>query len=273
MTKVELHHGAATDVGVVREVNEDSFLAEPPVFVVADGMGGHDRGDVASKIVVQEFARLADQGYDPRRGPEVIAATLRSCQARIGEYDAQQRARGARDFQAGTTAVVALLIEQNGEPKWLLANVGDSRIYRFNHGQLEQVSVDHSVVQELMEAGMITEQEVASHPERHIITRALGGQGAVEADYFVLPLSAAERLILCSDGVSGMIDDATIGWIMSEADDPRDAADKLVAAAVEAGGRDNATAVVVDVVGLAEDTPYDSERQRMSLEEKLGALP
>src|SRR5688572_278750 len=146
MKSVDLHHGAATDTGLVRTVNEDSLLVAPPVFVVADGMGGHDRGDVASKIVVEEFARLADQGYDPRRGPEVIAATLRSCQARIGEYDAQQRARGARDFQAGTTAVVALLIEQNGEPKWLLANVGDSRIYRFNHGQLEQVSVDHSVV-------------------------------------------------------------------------------------------------------------------------------
>ena len=94
MTAVELHHGAATDVGVVREVNEDAFLAEPPVFVVADGMGGHDRGDVASRIVVEEFARLADKGYDPQRGADVIATTLRSCQARIGEYDA--RAAGPR---------------------------------------------------------------------------------------------------------------------------------------------------------------------------------
>ena len=273
MTGVELHHGSATDVGAVREVNEDAFLAEPPVFVVADGMGGHDRGDVASRIVVGEFARLAEEGYDPRNGPEVIAQTLRACQARIAEYDAQQHERGAEDFAAGTTAVVALLIEEDDEPKWLLANVGDSRVYRFNHGELEQVSVDHSVVQELVEAGVITEQDAAVHPERHIITRALGGQGLVEADFYVLPLSAAERLVLCSDGVSGMIDDATIGSIMGGTGDPRDAADKVVAAAVEAGGRDNATAVVVDVVGLAEDTPYDSARQRMSLEEKLGALP
>lgn len=270
---VELHHGAASDVGRVREVNEDSFLAEPPVFVVADGMGGHDRGDIASRIVVEEFARLAHAGYDPEHGPEAIAHALRTTQARIGEYDARQREQGAEDFSAGTTAVVALLIEEQEEPKWLLANVGDSRVYRFNRGELEQVSVDHSVVQELMEAGMITEADAAVHPERHIITRALGGQDAVEADYFVLPLAAAERLILCSDGVSGMIDDDTIGAIMRDADDPRDAADQVVAAAVRAGGRDNATAVVVDVVGLAEDTPYDSERQRLSLEEKLGALP
>jgi len=273
MTGVELHHGAATDVGTVREINEDAFLAEPPVFVVADGMGGHDRGDVASRIVVEEFARLARTGYDPRRGPEAISATLRASQARIGEYDARQRAQGAEDFQAGTTAVVALLIEDDDQPKWLLANVGDSRIYRFNQGVLEQVSVDHSVVQELVDAGVITEADAAVHPERHIITRALGGHDVVDADYFVLPLAAAERLILCSDGVSGMIDDDTICAIMRATGDPRDAADKVVAAAVAAGGRDNATAVVVDVVGWAEDTPYDSQQMRLSLEQKLGALP
>ncbi len=273
MTGVELHHGAATDVGRVREINEDAFLVAPPVFVVADGMGGHDRGDVASRIVVEEFARLADSGYDPQRGPEIIAETLRECQARIAEYDDGQRAIGAADFAAGTTAVVALLIEQSTEPKWLLANLGDSRIYRYNDGSLEQVSVDHSVVQELVEAGVITVDDVASHPERHIITRALGGRGSVEADYFVLPLSGAERLMLCSDGVSGMIDDETIGEILATTSDPRDAADQVVAAAVAAGGRDNATAVVVDVVGLVDDRPYDSDAQRVSLEQKLGALP
>lgn len=273
MTGVELHHGAATDVGRVREVNEDAFLVAPPVFVVADGMGGHDRGDIASAIVVEEFGRLADQGYDPARGATVIAETLLACQVRIAEYDAGQRAQGATDFHAGTTAVVALLIEQSGEPKWLLANLGDSRVYRYNHGELEQVSVDHSLVQELVESGAITESAAAVHPERHVITRALGGTGSTEADYFVLPLSAAERLVLCSDGVSGMIDDQRIGAILGSADDPRDAADQMVAAAVAAGGRDNATAVVVDVVGLVAEAPYDSERQRVSLEEKLGALP
>ncbi|MEO9324438.1 protein phosphatase 2C domain-containing protein [Nocardioides sp. C4-1] len=273
MTAVELHHGAATDVGRVREVNEDSYLVAPPVFVVADGMGGHDRGDVASRIVVEEFARLADGGYDPAGGPGLVADTLLAAQARIGEYDAHQRADGAHGFAAGTTAVVALLIEESGESKWLLANLGDSRIYRVVDGVLEQVSVDHSVVQELIDQGVITADDAAVHPERHIITRALGGRGSVEADYFVIPLAGAERLLLCSDGVSGMIDDAAIGEILTRTADPRDAADRLVAAAVAAGGRDNATAVVVDVVGLADDRPYDSDAQRTSLEQKLGALP
>lgn len=273
MRAVELHHGAATDVGLVREGNEDAFLAAPPVFVVADGMGGHQDGDIASSIVVEEFARLPDDGYDPQRGAEVIAATLQLSHERIWAYAAAQRAQGARGFHSGTTAVVALLVEDDGEPKWLLANLGDSRIYRFANGRLEQVSVDHSVVQELVEAGTITERDAAVHPERHVITRALGGAGAVEADYFLLPLTSVERLFLCSDGVTGMIDAVEIGEILARTTDPRDAADQVVAAAIAAGGRDNATAVVVDVVGLVNDKPYDAERQRVSLERKLGALP
>ncbi|NYD40667.1 PP2C family protein-serine/threonine phosphatase [Nocardioides panaciterrulae] len=273
MRGVELHHGAATDVGRVREVNEDAYLAAPPVFVVADGMGGHDGGDVASTIVVEEFARLAEEGYDPSRGADAVAATLRECQDRIERFGAEQRARGAHGFHAGTTAVAALLVEDDGVPKWLLANLGDSRAYRFHDGALEQVSVDHSVVQELVDAGVITPEDAAVHPERHVVTRALGGGDRVEADYFLLPLPSVERLLLCSDGVSGMIDDAEIGAILGGTADPRDAADEVVAAALRAGGRDNATALVVDVVGWTNEHSYDSERQRVSLEQKLGALP
>lgn len=276
MTAVELHHGAATDVGRVREVNEDSYLACPPVFVVADGMGGHDGGDVASRIVVEEFARLAADGYDPEDGPASIAETLRACQARISEYAAAQRARGATGFRAGTTAVVAMLVEDAGTPHWLLANLGDSRVYKFRDGDLDQVSVDHSLVQELVDSGAISEADAAVHPERHVITRALGvpeQRNEARADYFLLPLPAAERLLLCSDGVSGMLETDEIAEILRRTDDPRDAADAVVAAAVAAGGRDNATAVVVDVVGWARQGAYDAERQRGSLEEKLGALP
>ena len=267
---VELHHGAATDVGLVREVNEDSFLAAPPVFVVADGMGGHEGGDVASAIVVEEFGRLADEGYDARRGAEVVAATLGTCQERIAEFGAAHRARGTRSFYAGTTAVVALLVEDDEGPKWLLANLGDSRIYRVTDGSLEQISVDHSVVQELIDAGRITAEEAAIHPERHVITRALGSPEGIHPDFFLLPLGSVERLLLCSDGVTGMIEDKEIEEILETVADPRDAADRLVRAAVAAGGRDNATAVVVDVVGLVKDATYDSQRQLESLESKLG---
>lgn len=271
---VDLHYGAASDVGRVRQLNEDSFLAEPPVFVVADGMGGHEGGEVASRIVVEEFARLVEDGFDPQAGPQAIAATLRSCQDRIHAFGEEQRGDDAVEWYAGTTAVVALVVEAEDGPKWLLANIGDSRIYRFTDGELDQVSVDHSVVQELMDAGVIGPGEAARHPERHVITRALGGPRLEEADFFLLPISAVERLLLCSDGVTGMIDDAEIGAILDEVADPRDAADRVVAAAVAAGGEDNATAVVVDVVGWAARQPsYDSEHTRVSLEEKLGALP
>lgn len=273
MTQVELHHGAATDVGRVRETNEDAYLVAPPVFVVADGMGGHEGGDVASAIVVEEFGRLAGADHDAESGARAVAETLAACQRRIQQY-AGGRRRGRRTRRSpGTTAVVALLVHDDGKPAWLLANLGDSRVYRVHDGELEQVSVDHSVVQELLDAGTIDEEEVAHHPERHVITRALGGPGAGDADFFLLPVATVERLMLCTDGVSGLIDDDLIGEILTATPDPRDAADLVIAAALEAGGDDNATAVVVDVVGLVPDHEYDSERQRVSLEEKLGALP
>jgi serine/threonine protein phosphatase PrpC len=261
MSQVEVRHGAATDVGLVRAVNEDSYLSAPPVFVVADGMGGHQGGDVASRIVVEEFARLADEGYDPRRGAEAIAVTLQGCQRRIEEYAAEQRAESGADFQAGTTAVVGLLVDDEGA-KWLAANLGDSRIYRYARGALEQVSVDHSVIQELLDAGSITPDEAAIHPARNVITRALWGREFADADYFLLPLPAVERLLLCSDGVTGMIDDARIAEILGREGDAQDAADRLVAAAVEAGGRDNATAVVVDVVEVDGAAGSDQQEDR-----------
>jgi protein phosphatase len=271
--QVELHYGAATDVGLVREVNEDSHLAEPPVFVVADGMGGHDGGDIASRIVAEEFARLAEAGYDAHRGRDVVDSTLLRCQRRLQQYGDTHRGSDGGRWHGGTTAVVALLVQEDGEPRWLLANLGDSRIYRFSHGELVRVSVDHSVVQELVDAGEITEEEAGVHPERHIVTRGLGGPDRPEPDYFVVPLPEAERILLCSDGVTGMVPDAELAGLVGGFAEPRDAAEGIVAAALAAGGIDNATAVVVDVVGLDGDHTDDSRRQRESPQQKRGALP
>jgi protein phosphatase len=273
MRQVELHHGAATDVGLVRQNNQDSFLVEPPLYVVADGMGGHDGGEIASRIVVEEFGRLAGAGWDPARGPEAVRDALDRCQQQIKEYDAAQRRGGALQFHSATTVVLAMVIEDEGRPAWLVANVGDSRAYRYADGALSQVTVDHSKVQELFEAGAITAEEMTTHPERNVVTRAVGGPRRPDPDYFVVPLPIAERILLASDGVFGMIGDGEIGDILGAFSDPRDAADRLVQAALRAGGNDNATAVVVDVMGLAADSAYDSARQRMSLEQKLGALP
>ena len=271
---VHLQCGAATDVGQVRSHNEDAHFASSPVFVVADGMGGHQAGEVASAIVVEEFARLAHDGYDRTHATDVVTATLTTCQRRIQQYGDEHRGQDDPQWYAGTTVAAAVLYEDEEGTKWLLANLGDSRIYKLHNDNLDQVTVDHSLVQELVDSGEIEPAEAATHPERHVITRALGGPVFRAPDFFVLPLSSAQRLVLCSDGVSGMIDDEAIHQIVTNADDPRDAAQALVAAAVEAGGEDNATAVVVDVVGLTESAgPHGSRTESVSLEEKLGALP
>jgi len=246
---VELQYGVATDVGHVRSVNEDAYLAEPPVFVVADGMGGHDGGDIASGVVVEEFARLADRGYDARDGVDAVLSTMRAAQRRLEEYAATHRCSDGGRWNGGTTAVVAVLVEHDDEPQWLLANLGDSRIYRYADDELHRVSTDHSVVQQLVDQGRITEDQALVHPERHIVTRALGGPDPLAPDFLPVPLAEAERVLLCSDGVTDLVRDDTIAGVLAEHPDPRDAADAVVGAALAAGGVDNATAVVVDVVG------------------------
>jgi PPM family protein phosphatase len=270
MTAVDLQHGSATHVGHVRAVNEDSLLVAPPIFVVADGMGGHSGGDVASAMVVEEFARLGNEVREPRAAAQAVVATLARCQARLREYAEGQGHQGA-SIHAGTTAVVAMLVRDDDGTRWLLANLGDSRVYGLGSRGLDQVSVDHSVVQELVDAGRITAEEAQRHPERHVITRALSAADAPEPDFFLVPLTAAHRLLLCTDGINAMIDDVDIERILRRSPDPERTARDLVQAALDAGGRDNATAVVVDVVGLA--AMDDSERARPGHETSQGALP
>ena len=151
--------------------------------------------------------------YDPARGAEHVADAFARAQARIVGYGEAHRAV-TPGWHAGTTAVVAVLVDDNGVTKWLLANLGDSRIYRITEGRLEQVSVDHSVVQELIDSGEITHDQAAVHPERHVITRALGSPEGIAPDFFLLPLGSVERLLLCSDGVTGMIEDKEIEDIL-----------------------------------------------------------
>ncbi len=238
-------------------------------------MGGHDGGDVASAIVVEEFGRLADEGYDPARGAEVVAATLRECQRRIAEYGEQQVSGGRHQWYAGTTAVVALLVEDDEGPKWLLANLGDSRVYRFADDVLEQVSVDHSLVQELVDAGS---DHRATTPRS--TPSATSSPARWAARRRPRPTTSCCRCrrssgcVLCSDGVNGMIDDDAIAAILRETDDPRDAADQLVGGRGgrrRPGQRDRRRRRCGGIGRPS--TSYDSERQRESLEQKLGALP
>jgi protein phosphatase len=241
---LEVRFSAATDVGLVREVNEDAYLTAPPVFLVADGMGGHAGGDVASAIVVEEFGALAGTAYDADSAVLAVAGALEASQRRIEEHAAGGVGRAA----PGTTVAGVLVIEK-GATALLVVNLGDSRVYRMRGGELAQVSRDHSLVQDLLDSGEITQDEVADHPERHVITRALGGPGFTEPDLIWLAVDEVDRLLVCTDGINGLVEDATIQRILAGEPDPAVAARSLVAAALDAGGEDNATAVVLDVVG------------------------
>lgn len=243
MKPIDVACGTATHEGRRRTVNEDSLLASAPLFLVADGMGGHDAGDRASAAVVEEFATLV--GRDSI-GIDDMRAALRRARARVGAI-----ASGAR--AAGTTLTGVAISEVGGAGYWLTINVGDSRTYRFARGVLEQISVDHSVVQELIDAGALDGASAASDRRRNEITRAIGAGSDGEADYWMVPAEPGDRILVCSDGLSGELDAARLAEILADEHDPQGAATRLVHEALVRGGRDNITAIVVDAIGVGGD--------------------
>ena len=233
--------GAASDTGLRRRVNEDAFLADAPLFLVADGMGGHDAGDRASAAVVAEFARLVGA---QSLGIDEMRAALRRARARVEAIASDGRA-------AGTTLTGVVVAEVGGVGYWLTVNVGDSRTYRFANGLLEQISVDHSVVQELIDAGVLTGADAGTDSRRNEITRAIGAGSDGQADYWMVPAEPGDRILVCSDGLSGEVGAARLAELLAGVADPGEAASRLVEEALEHGGRDNITAVVVDALEVA----------------------
>jgi len=238
-TPFRVHCGWATDVGRVRDHNEDSVLVAPPVFMVADGMGGHDAGEVASAIAVEEFGRLA--GSEDLR-IEDLGSALREAERRIHEIGT------GGPLSAGTTVALVATMLIDGAGYWVVLNLGDSRVYRLSDDVLEQVSVDHSVVQELVDAGELTAAEAKVHPYRHMITRALGAGPQSDPDYWLIPAEAGDRLLVCSDGLSGELDDQTIQRVLRRTPGVQEACDVLVELALAAGGHDNVTVVIVEAI-------------------------
>lgn len=224
-----------THTGWVREINEDSHLALPNhgLWVVADGMGGHEAGEVASGITIREIARSIEQGMPLA---EAILTAHRAIQT------AALQGEGTADM--GSTVVAAKLNGLYYEIAW----VGDSRAYLWN-GTLHQLTTDHSYVQLLLNAGLITENEMACHPSRNIISQALGAGGAdklnVKVDIVSGELGDSDTLLLCSDGLSGEVTDDGIGAILSETTEAQTRVDRLIAAALQAGGKDNVTVIVL----------------------------
>ena len=244
---VTLSVGFGSDRGLRREVNEDSFLAADPIFAVADGMGGHEAGEVASRECISVLSRQAVLAAGSRSATAVdLQQALRQADARIREI---------ADARAGTTVTGVVLVEERGVPYWLVFNVGDSRTYLLSQGSFGQVSVDHSEVQELVDGGYITPAEALVHPRRHVVTRALGTGPDTEADYWLIPVEEGDRILVCSDGLTGEVSDDGIHHALSTLSNPQDAVDALIESALRSGGRDNITVVVVD----ARDVPEASE--------------
>lgn len=243
--------GAATDAGLRRRINEDSFLARSPLFLVADGMGGHQAGEIASATVIDEFAAFA--GRDSLTIDDVHAAVARARR----RVDAIASAAGAG---AGTTLSGVVIADVAGEGYWLAVNLGDSRTYRLSEGVFEQVSVDHSVVQELIDSGELTAEAAHRDTRRNVITRAIGAGSDGEPDYWMIPAEAGDRILVCSDGLSSELEDSRIHDVLRDETDPQSAAARLVHEAIVSGGRDNITVLVVDAIGVRSRADSSGER-------------
>ncbi|MCV2395619.1 protein phosphatase 2C domain-containing protein [Actinotalea sp. M2MS4P-6] len=252
--------GSATDCGPYRRLNEDALLAYPPLFVVADGMGGHDAGEVASRIAIEEASSLAGR---PVVTADDVHVVVRAISARVREAVPAGRT-------VGTTFAGVGLATHDGGSYWLVFNIGDSRVYRFADGALSQISVDHSVVQELVDRGVIAPQEAHRHPDRHVITRAIGTGPDPDPDYWLLPVGSDDRMLVCSDGLTDELADDELAAVLADVADPQVAAEALVDAAVRRGGRDNVTAIVVDV---ATARSVDADSTAQGAERRAAAKP
>ena len=247
-----LRAGAATDVGRTRSVNQDNLLTAPNLFVVADGMGGHAGGEVASSTAIAALEQAQER----------LGSTEQLVDAILSANDAIYRASLDDPSLAGmgTTVVAASLVAQDGADVLKVANVGDSRGYLLHDGVLRQITADHSLAAEMVRNGDITEAEAATHPQRHVITRALGIEGTVDVDLFTVQLAEGDRVLLCSDGLSNEVDAEEITRVLTSVLDPHEAALDLVARANANGGQDNITAVVIDTV-LADEPPAGESTQ------------
>lgn len=234
---LDLAWGARTDVGRRRSRNEDAYVARPPVFAVADGMGGHDRGDVAAAMAIESLATFET---GPVRRSDLLAAIRRG-------HDTITELAVAEGASMGTT-LCGVASTDGDEPGALLVfNIGDSRVYRLRRGSFAQMTHDHSVVQELLDDGSIAPAQARSHPERHVVTRSLGAGGHLDIDWWTVEPETGDRYLICSDGLVKEVDVATIATIIESDRAPQELADELVAASLEAGGNDNITVVVVEI--------------------------
>ncbi|MGH2959019.1 MAG: Stp1/IreP family PP2C-type Ser/Thr phosphatase [Solirubrobacterales bacterium] len=235
---------AASDVGRVRKANEDSYYVRSPLFVVADGMGGANAGEVASKIAVDSFKDPLNDSIAPE--PRMAGVV------RTANHAIHKKSNSSDEFKGMGTTITALLL---GDDELTIAHVGDSRAYRLRDGDLDRLTRDHSLVGEMVRRGAITEAEAEVHPQRSILTRALGPEDEVEIDTLSHGVKGGDIYLICSDGLTGMVDEATIAQEMGSGKAMQEIAETLIRKANENGGVDNITVVAFKVDGAASKTP------------------
>jgi protein phosphatase len=259
MTRHPLPYAGGTDVGHLRADNEDAYLVNPPLFAVADGLGGHQAGEVASSIAVERLLAEAPRSADIK----ALARAVRSANsAVIQAADAGQGRAGM-----GTTLTAAMI----DGTRIVLAHVGDSRAYLLNLGTLTQITQDHSMVADMVRNGTLTAEESRVHPNRSVITRALGSDPTMSVDTFEVEAAPGDRLLLCSDGLTGMVADRDIERILGTAPSAAEAVDRLIEAANDAGGQDNITVVVAEIGADARHTAHGRRAQHGSADAAGGA--
>ena len=242
---LELSWAAVTDTGRRREVNQDAMFASYPLFVVADGMGGHVGGEIASASTIDRLRAVADSGHVT---PKTIEKALARAVKDIASHPE------ATDDGTGTTVTGVFLDTTGDAAHWVTLNIGDSRVYLLRDGAIVQITTDHSVVQELVAAGRLSPEEAENHPYGNVITRAVGPSEGVTPDYVRLDVAEGDRFVICSDGLTKELTDYGIRHFLDENADPADAASAMLEAALENGGRDNITVIVLDVGHPAEAT-------------------
>lgn len=254
--------GACSDVGLVRRVNEDSKCHEYPLFAVADGMGGHSAGDVASALAIETIAERIGRS-------ESLSDAVRAANKVIF-----RRASQEPELSGMGTTLTAMVA---GDTTAHIAHVGDSRAYLLRDGQLSRLTQDHTVVGRLVQQGKIQPEDADRHPQRSYLERALGVDSDVEVDVYVLDFKPHDRVLLCSDGLFGMVDDDLIASVLTDQSDPQRAADQLCEAAVKAGGNDNVTTVIVDFLQqgrrAAAAAPLTEQQPATGVRTDTGPLP
>jgi protein phosphatase len=236
-----------TDIGQKRERNEDSYNIivnndkAPVSFIIADGMGGHNSGEIASRLAVDFVSNYITSNPDEFSVESEISEKISALIAKANDLIIDNAKRNEKNSGMGTTIIVSMVLNN----KIYIGNVGDSRAYLIRNGKIEQITVDHSYIEELLKSGSITKEEAVNHPQKNIITRALGSSKEVKADTFSVELQKKDSILFCTDGLTNMLNDDEILKAITESKEPEEICQKLIKGSIANGGEDNITVIII----------------------------